>query len=91
MDFRKKQKNKLRNIAIIEYPFNVGGQLADRWMWMMTINGEVEDYHKKENLIKQAEEKGINWIVIRRHESRNKDKYGELTIMQKGGRNSSHA
>ena len=74
-----KQKDELRNVAIIEYPFNVGGQLADRFMWMMTINGEVEDYHKKENLINQAKEMGINWIVIRRH------KDGTLTIMQKGG------
>lgn len=81
-----KQKWKLKNIAIIEYPFNVGGQLVDRWLWMMTINGVVKDYHTKEELIKQAKEKGINWIVIRRHKYKNKDRFGELTIMQKGGK-----
>ena len=54
-----------KNTLVIEYPFHVGGQLADRVMWMGTINGEVLDYHSKKNLIEQAKEMKINWIVLR--------------------------
>ena len=58
---------KLDGKVVIEYPFDVGGQLKDRYMWMATIDGQVEDYHLKNILIKQAEKNGKQWVVLRRH------------------------
>jgi len=51
----------------IEHAHRVGGQIADRHLWMGTINGEVEDYNSKDALIRQAEKAGLSWYVIRRH------------------------
>ena len=53
--------------VVIEYPFDVGGQLKDRWMWMATIDGEVENYNPKKALIAEAEKEGKAWVVLRRH------------------------
>lgn len=65
MEYLNEEKDYPKDTLVIEYPFHVGGQLADKGLWMGTINGEVLDYHSKENLIKQAKEMGINWIVLR--------------------------
>ena len=54
-------------IARIEHAHRSGGQIADRHLWMMTINGNVYDYNKKCMLIKEAEEDGLDWVVIRHH------------------------
>jgi hypothetical protein len=40
--------------VIIWYPFSLGGQLADRWMWCAEKNGDVIDYDKRDNLISDA-------------------------------------
>ena len=65
MEFLNEEKDYPKDTLIIEYPFHVGGQFADRSFWMGTLNGEVLDYHLKENLIKQAKQLKINWIVLR--------------------------
>ena len=62
----------------IEYPFNVGGMIADRAMWMATENGEVVDYHKKGHLIAMAKKEGKPYQVIRRHRD------GTESIVQEG-------
>jgi hypothetical protein len=38
-------------------------------MWMMEVNGEVEDYHLKETLKKQAVEMGLPWVVLCCHKN----------------------
>lgn len=44
-----------------------GGLKQDRKWWTAEMNGEVVDYHLKSVLIKNAEEKGLQWMVIRYH------------------------
>jgi hypothetical protein len=39
--------------VIIWYPFNLGGMLADRWMWMAEKDGSVLDYDSKAALLAQ--------------------------------------
>ena len=51
----------------IEHAHRVGGQIADRHLWMGTINGEVEDYNSVVALKLQAENAGIPWYVVRHH------------------------
>ncbi len=65
MEFKNDITKYPKNTLVIEYPFHVGGQFADRSFWMGTLNGEVLDYHLKENLIKQAKKLKINWVVLR--------------------------
>ena len=55
--------------VIVWYPFNVGGQLADRWMWMSEKDGEVIDYHRKNVLIEQALAGGESVVVLRKHKN----------------------
>ena len=55
--------------VIVWYPFNVGGQLADRWMWMSEKDGEVIDYHRKDVLIEQALAGGDEVVVLRKHKN----------------------
>lgn len=54
-------------VAQISYPFLVGGQRSDRWMWVAMINGEVYDYHHKNILKAKLEKDGHFWQVIRQH------------------------
>lgn len=54
-------------IARIEHAHSIGGQIADRHLWMMTINGHVYNYNKKSALIKEAEKDGFDWFVVRHH------------------------
>jgi hypothetical protein len=68
--FNYAERHKLfPNTAIISYPFAWGGQLADRSMWMMEVNGEVDDYQAKETLKKQATEMGLPWVVLCCHKN----------------------
>jgi hypothetical protein len=64
---------------VIEYPFDVGGQLKDRFMWMGRIDGEVEDYHLKKVLIENAEKEKRPWVVLTRHRD------GTLSIAERSG------
>lgn len=52
---------------IISYPFSCGGHLKDRMFWMAELNGEVEDYHRKDALIKEAIDRGLDYVVLRVH------------------------
>ena len=62
-------REKLKGKVIVWYPFNVGGQLLDRWMWMSEKDGEVIDYHRKDVLIKQALDGGEQVVVLRKHKN----------------------
>ena len=53
--------------ATINYPFLVGGQIADRHLWMATIDGEVYDYDTKASLKAKLDAAGVAWVVERRH------------------------
>lgn len=59
----------MKKTLVISYPFNAGGQLADRHWWMGILKGgcDVEDYNSKDMLKKMAEENNWNWEVIRWH------------------------
>lgn len=57
-------------IARIEHAHSSGGQVADRHLWMMTVGGNVYNYNSKSALIKEAEEDGLDWVVIRHHRNR---------------------
>ena len=53
--------------ATITYLFNVGGQIADKQLWMATIDGEVYDYDTKDNLKSKLINEGFAWVVEHRH------------------------
>ena len=61
------QKKYGRDVVIIEYVHRWGGQFQDTRFWMATINGDVEDYHLKEVLIKEATKRNRKWVVLRHH------------------------
>ena len=62
---------KYPNTVIISYPFRWGGQLADRWMWLAELNGEVLDYDSKRGLIADAIKKNLPYVVLRVHRNGN--------------------
>lgn len=61
-----------KTVAIIQYEHNVGGQIADRWMWLATVDGEVYDYNRKDVLKRDLEKDGYAWQVIRKHRNGSK-------------------
>lgn len=64
-----------KGTLIIEYPHAWGGQFQDKTFWCGLIDGEVWDWHTKNELIRQAKEEGLSWVVLRYH------KDGRLSIM----------
>ena len=56
-----------KDTMIISYPHGHGGHFKDTAFWMGIINGEVEDYHLQSELIRQAEEQKIEWVVLKTH------------------------
>lgn len=68
-------------VAVIFYEFRQGGQLADNWMWTMLIDGELEDYDKKEQLIKQCDTVNREWVVLKKH------KDGSTSIVNQSAEN----
>jgi hypothetical protein len=64
---RAKNKGKV----IVWYPFNLGGQIKDRWMWCAELNGQVEDYDDKQVLINNALDLGLNVVVLTLHRDGN--------------------
>ncbi len=58
-----------KNIAVIEYPFNWGGQFQDKKFWCAVLleTGEAYDYHTKEHLKKDLSEEGYEWVVVKWH------------------------
>ena len=67
---RYEERHKLfAGKVIISYPGSWGGQIADRWMWMGELNGEVWDYHTREHLISDAIANGLDFVVLRVHKN----------------------
>lgn len=69
-------EEQFKGKVIVWYPFTVGGQLADRWMWMSEKDGDVIDYQRKDVLIEQALAGGDEVVVLRKH------KNGTFSVMQ---------
>ena len=67
-----------KDVVFIYYEW-WGGQPHDRLFWTATLNGEIIDYHTKEELIRQAERMHKKWIVLRYH----KKQRGKVSIVQK--------
>ena len=63
----EERHEKYPNTIILSYPFAWGGQLADRWMWMAELNGEVWDYNAKDALIADALGSGYPVVILRVH------------------------
>lgn len=57
------------NIAVIEYPFNWGGQFQDKKFWCAVLleTGEAYDYHTKGTLKRDLSKDGYEWVVVRWH------------------------
>lgn len=68
---------RLKNVMLIRYVRRWGGHPLDNKWWEGSINGEVEDWNSPKQLIKQAESKGLAWVVIRHH------KNGKVSCVQK--------
>ena len=49
---------------IINYPHQWGGSFHERRYWQGTINGELEDWDSKQNLIKYAKSNGLSYIKM---------------------------
>lgn len=56
---------RFKDMLVIFYEADISGGVLEKWMWTATLNGELQDYHKKSVLIKRAEEKGVPWVVIK--------------------------
>jgi hypothetical protein len=66
--FARSLSNAGLGVVRIEHVHRWAGQLADRHLWMATIDGEVDDYARKDALIRQAEKEGREWYVVRHHQ-----------------------
>lgn len=55
------------NTIIISYPFNAGGMVGDRRLWMSEYNSGIEDYHTQAHLIQAAKDKRLPYVVLRWH------------------------
>ena len=66
----------MNEIATISYPFQVGGQIPDRGLWMAEVAGEVYDYGSVAALKAGLETDGYAWRVVRRHRD------GSTTILE---------
>jgi hypothetical protein len=64
-DARKRSAGKV----IVWYPFQLGGQIADRGMWCAEKNGEVIDYGKQRHLIADALQEKENVVVFTLHKN----------------------
>lgn len=51
--------------------------------WTADMNNEIVDYHTKEELIKQAEKMGKEWMVLTHHKGKRR---GEVSIAMRGGK-----
>jgi hypothetical protein len=69
---------RIKDVMIIRYVHSWGGNIADRKWWEGSINGEVEDWNSPKQLIKQAEIKGLPWLILRYH------KNGLVSCVEKG-------
>lgn len=72
-DYDEIMKDFGKDIFIIEYPFNWGGQIQDRRWWcaLDMETGNAYDYHTKGTLKHDLNNEGKKWIVVRWHK-RNK-------------------
>ncbi len=68
MKYSERHK-KYPDTVIVSYPFRWGGQLAERWMWMAELNGEVWDYNAQSTLIEDGLRAGYPVVVLRVHRS----------------------
>lgn len=69
---------KPKDTVIIYFIWWARGHGIPKNWYCAELNGEIQDYHLKEVLIKNAEEKGLPWQVIRYHK-----KGGKISIIQK--------
>ena len=53
--------------VIISYPMKWGGHFKDAGAWMAELNGQIEDYGAKDQLIKDALANGLDYVVLRVH------------------------
>jgi hypothetical protein len=75
MDIRQaREANKGK--VIVWYPFQLGGQWADRGMWCAEKDGEVLDYDRRKYLIADALRDGESVVVFTLH------KGGEVTVKE---------
>lgn len=58
-----------KDVMLIRYVHQWGGNIADRKWWEGTVNGIVEDWNSPNKLISQAEALGIAWVVLRPHKN----------------------
>ena len=54
-----------KNVMIIYSPYTYGGNPLDRGLWCALLNGEVYDYHNKTQLINDAIEMGLSYMVLK--------------------------
>lgn len=59
----------LTDAMIIHYPHKWGGHFSDKKFWCAIINGQLEDYHLKEELILQAKEANKKWLLLTYHKN----------------------
>ena len=65
---RRKQEYflRLRDVMIIR-SITWAGHPRDAALWEGSVNGIVEDWNTPDSLIRQAERKGIAWVILRYH------------------------
>lgn len=54
---------------MIWYPFQLGGQLADRWMWCAESDRAVINYDSKSQLLAEALADGKKAVVFTLHKN----------------------
>ena len=74
--YQKMESTIPKGTMIIEYAHSWGGQFQDKKFWCGRINGEVEDWQTKNELIEEAKEMKIEWAVLKYH------KDGRISIVE---------
>ena len=49
-----------KDIMVIRHVHNYCGYPKDRWMWQVELNGEIYDWQRKNELIKQAKKNEVD-------------------------------
>jgi hypothetical protein len=63
-------RNDNKNIVLIWYPFHLGGDRADAWMWMSEKDGEVINYNDKFSLLRDAFRKKERVAIMTLHKDK---------------------
>lgn len=78
--------NQLKDTVIIYYIWWASGhglKGKNHTFYCSELNQEIWDYHRKDQLKRQAEEKGLPWLVVRLHKKTSKIKPNEWSIIEK--------